>query len=194
MRYVCTAVALSSVAAAAALDRVFIVVGELVTGHASVEPRRDAVFTENRPTPTRCVADGGYPAPDMTLRLAGRDLTDAFAFSQRLQFAGDGADRDAAGPLRALRYVTERRHDALRLTLDDDGKTIDCVATVAGLAANRTSAHVVVHCELLSHLKLIHTVTHARHDKTVLSVSRPLRRCELDSRQLKTVADRKFVV
>jgi len=32
---------------------------------------------------------------------------------------------------------------------------------------------------------------HARHDKTVLSVSRPLRRCELDSRQLKTVADRK---
>jgi len=34
---------------------------------------------------------------------------------------------------------------------------------------------------------------HARNDKkTVLSVSRPLRRCELDSRQLKTVADRKF--
>ena len=33
---------------------------------------------------------------------------------------------------------------------------------------------------------------HVRHDKTVLSVSRPLRRCELDSRQLKTVADRKF--
>ena len=32
---------------------------------------------------------------------------------------------------------------------------------------------------------------HARHDKTVLSVSRTLRRCELDSRQLQTVADRK---
>jgi len=31
---------------------------------------------------------------------------------------------------------------------------------------------------------------HARHDKTVLSVSRPLRRFELDSRQHKTVADR----
>jgi len=35
---------------------------------------------------------------------------------------------------------------------------------------------------------------HARHDKTVLSVSRPIRRCELDSRQLKTIADRKFEV
>ena len=35
---------------------------------------------------------------------------------------------------------------------------------------------------------------HARHDKTVLSVSRPLRRCELDFRQLKTVAERKFDV
>jgi len=32
---------------------------------------------------------------------------------------------------------------------------------------------------------------HARHDKTVLSVSRPLRRCELDSRQLRTVAEGK---
>jgi len=42
-------------------------------------------------------------------------------------------------------------------------------------------------------LKLIHTAAY-RHDKTVLSVSRPLRRCELDSRQLKTVADRKSEV
>jgi len=33
----------------------------------------------------------------------------------------------------------------------------------------------------------------ARHDKTVLSVSSPLLRCELDSRQLKTVADRKKI-
>ena len=31
----------------------------------------------------------------------------------------------------------------------------------------------------------------ARHDKTVLSVSRPLRRCELDSRLLRTVAEGK---
>ena len=31
---------------------------------------------------------------------------------------------------------------------------------------------------------------HATHDKTVLSVSRPIRRRELDSGQLKTVADR----
>ena len=35
---------------------------------------------------------------------------------------------------------------------------------------------------------------HARHVKTVLCVSRPLRRWELDSRQLKTVADRKSEV
>ena len=35
---------------------------------------------------------------------------------------------------------------------------------------------------------------HARRDKTVLPVSRPLLRCELDPRQLKTVADRKFEV
>jgi len=34
----------------------------------------------------------------------------------------------------------------------------------------------------------------ATPDKTVLSVSRLPQRCELDSRQLKTVADRKFEV
>ena len=34
----------------------------------------------------------------------------------------------------------------------------------------------------------------AGRDKTVLSVSRPLRRCVLDSRRLETVADRKFEV
>jgi len=35
---------------------------------------------------------------------------------------------------------------------------------------------------------------HARHDKTVLSVLRLLCQCELDSRQLKTVANRKYEV
>ena len=134
----------------------------MVTSYDGIEPRRDAVFVENRPTPTRCVADGGYPAPDMTLRMADRDVTNAFAFSQQLQFADDDDDDDAdddddrdgggigvvdGGPLRRLRYITERRHNALRLTADDDGKTIDCVATVAGLTANNTSAHIVVHCK-----------------------------------------------
>jgi len=33
---------------------------------------------------------------------------------------------------------------------------------------------------------------HFRHDKTVLSVSYPPRPCELDSRRLKTVADKKI--
>jgi len=41
-------------------------------------------------------------------------------------------------------------------------------------------------------LKLIHTAT--SDTTTVLSVSRPFRRCELDSRQLKTVADRRSEV
>ena len=41
----------------APIDRVFIVVGEMVTSYNGVEPRRDAVFVDDRPTPTRCVAD-----------------------------------------------------------------------------------------------------------------------------------------
>ena len=44
------------------------------------------------------------------------------------------------------------------------------------------------------HCFKVNSHRHAGHDKTVLSVSRPLRRYELDFRQLKTVADRKFEV
>jgi len=44
------------------------------------------------------------------------------------------------------------------------------------------------------HIRKANSHRHAEHDKTVLSVSRPFRRCELDSRQLKTVADRKSEV
>ena len=133
----------------------FIVVGEMVASYDGIKPRRDAVFVENRPTPTRCVADGGYPVPDMTLQMADRDVTNAFAFSQQLQFANDDDYDGRSRGLRRLRYVTERRHDALRVSIDDDGKTIDCVATVAGLTANRTTAHIVVHCKLMISTNLI---------------------------------------
>jgi len=94
-----------------------------------------------------------YPAPDVTVHLAGRDVTNAFTFAQKLQFAYNDDDDDDVGvgrphkALRRLRYVTERRQDALRLTAEDDGKLMECVATVAGLGANKTSAHIIVHCE-----------------------------------------------
>jgi len=51
-----------------------------------------------------------------------------------------------------------------------------------------------VKCSLITDCITANSHRHARHDKTVLSVSRTLRRCELDSRQFKTVADRKFEV
>jgi len=81
--------------------------------------------------------------------MADRDVTNAFAFSQQLQFADDDDVGGNGSPraLRRLRYVTERRHNALRLTVDDDGRRIDCVATVAGLTANKTSVHIIVHCK-----------------------------------------------
>ena len=151
------------VTCSAPIDRVFIVVGQLVVGYDGLEPRRDAVFIDRQPTAVRCVADGGYPAPDMTLHLAGRDATNAFSFSQRLQFADDDDDDDDVGgdrpprELRRLRYITERRHDAIQLTVKDDGKTIECVATVAGLTSNKTSASIVVHCEFLFTFPLIHS-------------------------------------
>ena len=63
-------------------------------------------------------------------------------------------------------------------------------------ASGSENASACMHAQMDGQVKNVEANSHrhARHDKTVLSVSRPLRRCELDSRQLKTVADRKFEV
>jgi len=49
-------------------------------------------------------------------------------------------------------------------------------------------------CKVFTQTVKANSHRHARHGKTVLYVSRPLRRCELDSGQLKSVANRKFEV
>ena len=60
------------------------------------------------------------------------------------------------------------------------------------MITKNSDKHNLSHCwspvKQVSKLK-VNSYRHARHDKPVLSVSRPLRRCELDSRQLNTVAD-----
>jgi len=82
---------------------------------------------------------------------------------------------------------------------------LDCGATHGGVLVARkgwqqtiAKGDLVVrgpcHSVRYAHRLKANSHRHARHDKTVLSVSRTLRWCELDSRQLKTVADRKFEV
>ena len=63
-------------------------------------------------------------------------------------------------------------------------------------ASGSENASACMHAQMDGQVKNVkaNSLHHARHDKTVLSVSCPLWRCELDSRQLKTVADRKFEV
>jgi len=58
----------------------------------------------------------------------------------------------------------------------------------------RASPHVYPLIKLNTVPRKANSHRRARHDKTVLSVSRPLRQRELNFRQLKTVADRKFEV
>jgi len=62
------------------------------------------------------------------------------------------------------------------------------------LSTNRPSFAAANEVVTLTRRVKANSHRHARHDKAVLSVSRPLRRRELDSRQLETVADRKFEV
>ena len=58
-------------------------------------------------------------------------------------------------------------------------------------APHTMQAVSITRAELQRRTKAVTANSHrqVRHDKTIESVSRPLRRCELDFRQLKTVAD-----
>ena len=92
----------------------------------------------------------------------------------RLVIKSSQSRRDPA----ALLFTAPRHTISSPLHCDDNPRRSSrCRAAVRRTARLKANSH-----------------RHARHDKTVLSVSRPFRRGELDSRQLKTVADRKFEV
>jgi hypothetical protein len=54
----------------------------------------------------RCVAVGGYPPPELTVRLGGQDLTDRLAVSHTAELVGEPG-------LRLMLYRTERAAEGL---------------------------------------------------------------------------------
>jgi len=141
--------------------------------------------TAGRRQTLTCRAVGGLPAPTITWESP----------------PGRAVDLDPAGGMAVEQVTPAGRGGALsRLTLtprkDDDGREFVCRVVNAAMSdPTRVSTRLRVLCESVGrHMVSLKANSRrdARHDKTVLSVSRPLRRCELDSRQLKTVADRKF--
>ena len=79
---------------------------------------------------------------------------------------------------------------------DQAGRVVPALPVVQSLQADLQYSHIhnIIMWVVFGGFLKSNSHHHARHDKTVLSVSCPLRRCESDSRPLKTVADRRCEV
>jgi hypothetical protein len=103
------------------------------------------VFTEARPCTLRCVAEGGYPAPQLDLYLGHQRLGPEAGFQLTRTVAPLGRKG-----LRVLYYTSERGSHDFRVDAEHDGMNVTCVASTSAAAVNQTTAQIVVLCTLLS--------------------------------------------
>jgi len=98
-----------------------------------------ATFVEGAPRMMRCIAEGGFPLPEMRLFVGVADVTRRFVLSHSVTLTG-------VRGLRSIRYRTERTANKMAFTSRDDEQPIRCVVTVPGLPANHTVVNIDVLC------------------------------------------------
>ncbi len=108
----------------------------------SVKVFRDGAITlvEGKPTPIRCISRGGSPPPEMGIFLGRTDCTKHFRFDSVHSMTGGVG-------FRYLHITTMLVTDHFRVSSDDDGKKLNCIAQVPGLTQVVKSIQIIVHCE-----------------------------------------------
>lgn len=97
---------------------------------------------QDAPVSLRCVSEGGYPPPEVSIRAGDTDVTDRFSNSIHLPtMVGERG-------LRLMMYRIERWTDGLRLTADDDGAVYRCLSVVADVGSLLAAVTIRVNCEL----------------------------------------------
>lgn len=97
--------------------------------------------TEQSPTIIRCLVTGGFPPPTITVAFDRRDVTARFRFRSRANVTGSRG-------LRLIEYRSERWTSDWRPSKADNGRRVQCLASVSGLASVSTDARLNVLCEL----------------------------------------------
>ena len=96
-------------------------------------------LTEGRPVPIRCLSHGGHPAPRLSVYLDRLDITDQFEAVHKT---------DVTGPrgLRAVHYRSSCWTKEFVASSADDGRSLRCVASVAGVDVASANVTVIVRC------------------------------------------------
>jgi len=97
--------------------------------------------TDQSQTVIRCLVVGGFPPPTITVAFDRRDVTANFRFRSRANVTGSRG-------LRLIEYRSERWTAEWRPTRADNGRRIQCLASVPGLASSSANARLNVLCEL----------------------------------------------
>jgi len=102
-------------------------------------------LTEARPVPIRCLSRGGHPTPRLSIYLDRRDITDQFEASH---------DTDVTGPrgLRTVHFRSSCWNNEFVTWSTDDGRTLRCVASVAGVDVASANVTLIVRCTTLPSL------------------------------------------
>ncbi len=113
------------------------------SGESTSEIFSDGSITliENKLIPVRCISRRGSPPPEMEIFLGRTDYTKYFRFDSVPSMTGDIG-------FRYLHMTTMLVTDHFRVSSNDDGKKLNCIAQVPGLPQVVKSILIIVHCEL----------------------------------------------
>ena len=93
------------------------------------------------PTVIRCLVVGGFPPPTITVAFDRRDAAARFRFRSRANVTGSRG-------LRLIEYRSEKWTSDWRPTRADNGRRVQCVASVPGLASSSADARLNILCKL----------------------------------------------
>ena len=120
----------------------------------SGRPSIDLTFEAGQPSALRCVAVGGYPPPEIAVRIeptgTGNGDDEWADMTDRLATVGHSTSLIGQPGLRVMLYRTERSTESLVFDAEDDGKTLTCVATVADIGSVSVSARLLINREFMS--------------------------------------------
>lgn len=96
-------------------------------------------LTEGRPVPISCLSHGGHPVPRLSVYLDRLDITDQFEASH---------ETDVTGPrgLRTVHYRSSCWTKEFVTSSSDDGRSLRCVASVAGVDVASANVTLIVRC------------------------------------------------